>query len=84
MINLVLNQPVVTPNGPGVVVGRLVDGVKTDILVSHDPQKLPEAIRNSSLILDNRIIIRYPVTVFITSFMTHDERMNSFLLSGMV
>lgn len=54
-----LDQPVNTPNGMGIVCGRYVDGSKTEFLVSHHPGQLPDAISKSSLILDNRIIIRY-------------------------
>jgi len=39
-ISLHVNQDVQTPNGPGVIWGRMVDGGQTRILIAHDPKSL--------------------------------------------
>ena len=43
---LKLNQDVQTPNGPGVIQGRMVVNDQTQILVAHDPKKvnLPDGL----------------------------------------
>lgn len=38
IFQLRINQTVNTPNGPGIVQGRMVEGGQTLIIINHDPK----------------------------------------------
>jgi len=57
-----VNQAVNTPNGPGIIQGRLVEAGETKILVSHDPKNplVSEAVREK-FITGIWVLQKYPV-----------------------
>jgi len=57
-----VNQAVNTPNGPGIIQGRMVEAGETKILVSHDPknQQVAESVREK-FITGIWVLQKYPV-----------------------
>lgn len=57
-----VNQRVNTPNGPGVIQGRMVEDGRTLILVAHDPKdpKISERMREK-FTGGIWILLRYPL-----------------------
>ncbi len=62
VFQLRVNQRVNTPNGPGIVQGRMVEDGETIILVSHDPKNpaVSAAVREK-FITGIWVLQRYPL-----------------------